>query len=59
MTLERTQEYLQGLINEFLKLPCETEWIEFKKIIRIQMNLENISPPFQIQQLCAARRTLI
>lgn len=30
MTLERNQEYLLSLLRELLKLPKETEWVEFK-----------------------------
>ncbi len=30
MTVERTPDYLQGLLRELLKLPKETEWVEFK-----------------------------
>jgi hypothetical protein len=30
MTVERTAEYLNGLLKELLKLPKETEWVEFK-----------------------------
>jgi ATP-dependent DNA helicase RecG len=30
MTVERTIEYLNGLLKELLKLPKETEWAEFK-----------------------------
>ncbi len=30
MTLERTHEYLLSLLRELLKLPNETEWVEFK-----------------------------
>jgi len=30
MTVERTDEYLAGLLKELLKLPKETEWVEFK-----------------------------
>ncbi len=30
MTIDRSTEYLTGLVNEFRKLPCETEWAEFK-----------------------------
>ncbi len=31
MPIERTPEYLQGLLRELLKLPKETEWVEFKR----------------------------
>lgn len=31
MSLERTQDYLVGLVAELRKLPAETEWIEFKE----------------------------
>ena len=30
MTVERTTEYLIGLVHELRKLPAETEWVEFK-----------------------------
>ena len=30
MTLERTNEYLISLLHELIKLPQETEWLEFK-----------------------------
>lgn len=30
MTIERASEYLQSLLSELLKLPAETEWVEFK-----------------------------
>lgn len=30
MTLERSLEYLLSLLNELVKLPHETEWVEFK-----------------------------
>lgn len=30
MTVVRTAEYLNGLLKELLKLPKETEWVEFK-----------------------------
>lgn len=30
MTVDRPQEYLQALLRELLKLPRETEWVEFK-----------------------------
>ncbi len=30
MTIERTVEYLAGLVEELRKLPKETEWLEFK-----------------------------
>ncbi|MDF1615751.1 RNA-binding domain-containing protein [Desulfurivibrio dismutans] len=30
MTIDRTTEYLLGLLNELRKLPQETEWVEFK-----------------------------
>ncbi len=30
MTLDRDIEYLQSLLRELLKLPSETEWVEFK-----------------------------
>lgn len=30
MTVARTKEYLTGLLKELLKLPKETEWVEFK-----------------------------
>ncbi len=30
MTLERTNEYLISLLHELIKLPHETEWLEFK-----------------------------
>lgn len=30
MTIQRTDEYLNGLLKELLKLPAETEWVEFK-----------------------------
>lgn len=30
MTIERSKEYLFGLLQELIKLPNETEWIEFK-----------------------------
>ena len=31
MTTVRTQDYLQGLVQELCKLPGETEWVEFKE----------------------------
>ncbi len=31
MSLERTPEYLVGLVAELRKLPAETEWVEFKQ----------------------------
>jgi len=31
MTIDRTGEYLQGLLRELKDLPKETEWVEFKK----------------------------
>ncbi len=31
MTITRTNEYLLGMLKELQKLPCETEWVEFKK----------------------------
>lgn len=31
MTLERSREYLLSLLKELLRLPNETEWVEFKK----------------------------
>ena len=31
MTIDRTNEYLQGLLRELMALPKETEWVEFKK----------------------------
>jgi len=31
MTVDRTTEYLVGLLNELRKLPRETEWVEFKR----------------------------
>lgn len=31
MVVERTAEYLHGLFRELLKLPKETEWVEFKR----------------------------
>lgn len=30
MTRDRSPEYLAGLVREYLKLPKETEWLEFK-----------------------------
>lgn len=30
MTVDRTNEYLLSLLHELLKLPVETEWVEFK-----------------------------
>lgn len=30
MTRDRTPEYLIGLVQELLKYPNETEWLEFK-----------------------------
>jgi len=30
MTIDRSTEYLLGLLNELRKLPRETEWVEFK-----------------------------
>lgn len=30
MTIDRSAEYLLGLLNELRKLPRETEWVEFK-----------------------------
>lgn len=30
MTVDRSTEYLHSLLNEFRKLPQETEWVEFK-----------------------------
>ncbi len=30
MTLERSHEYLLSLLKELVKLPAETEWVEFK-----------------------------
>lgn len=30
MTIERNHQYLNGLLKELLKLPNETEWVEFK-----------------------------
>ncbi len=30
MTFERTTEYLRSLLSELIKLPNETEWVEFK-----------------------------
>jgi predicted HTH transcriptional regulator len=30
MTVDRTAEYLIGLVHELRKLPAETEWVEFK-----------------------------
>jgi len=30
MTVDRTENYLIGLVNELRKLPKETEWVEFK-----------------------------
>ncbi len=30
MTVDRTIEYLRGLVHELVKLPKETEWLEFK-----------------------------
>jgi predicted HTH transcriptional regulator len=30
MTVDRSTEYLTGLVHELLKLPAETEWVEFK-----------------------------
>jgi ATP-dependent DNA helicase RecG len=31
MSLDRTQDYLVGLVAELRKLPAETEWVEFKE----------------------------
>jgi len=31
MSINRTQEYLAGLVAELRKLPAETEWVEFKE----------------------------
>ncbi len=31
MTVDRTIEYLQGLLRELRALPQETEWVEFKQ----------------------------
>jgi ATP-dependent DNA helicase RecG len=31
MTIDRSSEYLVGLVRELLKLPKEIEWVEFKK----------------------------
>jgi ATP-dependent DNA helicase RecG len=31
MSLDRTPEYLRGLVAELRKLPAETEWVEFKQ----------------------------
>ena len=30
MTINRSTEYLLGLLNELRRLPRETEWVEFK-----------------------------
>ena len=30
MTVDRTTEYLRGLLKELYTLPKETEWVEFK-----------------------------
>jgi ATP-dependent DNA helicase RecG len=30
MKMDRTNEYLVGLVHELCKLPTETEWVEFK-----------------------------
>ncbi len=30
MNVDKSQDYLIGLVNEFRKLPCETAWLEFK-----------------------------
>ncbi len=30
MTVERTEDYLHSLLRELIKLPKETEWVEFK-----------------------------
>ena len=30
MSIERTEEYITSLIQELLKQPKESEWIEFK-----------------------------
>jgi predicted HTH transcriptional regulator len=30
MTIDRSEEYLMGLLNELRRLPKETEWVEFK-----------------------------
>jgi len=30
MTIDRSEEYLLGLIQKLCKLPYETEWVEFK-----------------------------
>ena len=31
MTVDRTREYLLGLLRELQALPKETEWVEFKR----------------------------
>jgi ATP-dependent DNA helicase RecG len=31
MSIDRTQEYLAGLVSELRKLPAETERVEFKE----------------------------
>lgn len=31
MTVDRTTEYLRGLLRELCALPKETEWVEFKE----------------------------
>lgn len=31
MTIDREIEYLRSLLRELLRLPKETEWVEFKR----------------------------
>ena len=45
MTVDRTAEYLRGLLREFCALPKETEWVEFK---------ENMADPQEIGEYISA-----
>lgn len=45
MTIDRTAEYLVGLLAELRKLPKETEWVEFKR---------NVAEPEEIGEYISA-----
>lgn len=52
MTTDRTTDYLVSLVQELIKLPKETEWLEFK------VNNDepaSTSPPLPIQRLCVGK----
>ena len=50
MSVDRSTEYLAGLVRELRKLPQETEWVEFKHNNANPQELANTSPLWPILQ---------